>query len=288
MNLTVAGPTVGSATPFVSGPDKSSLDLAASIFTLAEPKRSRNQASKREKLEATGAELGALGEFSPHGRDQRDLQHPWCEMTAQDPGLAKKGDSAHDARVSSFQRDLAGNDLQDVIRQHITTGNPVAIEADAYYQLRRTIARRFAVHPSAVILVGSCRTGFSLKPEKRYLPVAPDSDVDIAMVSPQQFDTYWDKVFDLARKDRGWARGRVGKRFASDLFSGWITPRHLPTLPRFSEGRAWAEFFDELTTRRTCGIREIKARLYRSWDRLEAYQEVMVSKCRNDLRKGEK
>lgn len=126
--------------------------------------------------------------------------------------------------------------------------------------------------------------GFSLKPKKRYLPVPPDSDVDIAIVSSQQFDAYWDNVFDYARANWHWTKTDLGKMFTTDLFGGWIIPRHLPNLRRFSEGRSWAEFFDELTTRRTCGIREIKARLYRSWDRLEAYQEILVSKCRNDLR----
>jgi hypothetical protein len=207
-------------------------------------------------------------------------------MTAEKTEPAPADDPAHESRVSAFQTDLEGNDIQDVIRKHITTGNPVAIDADLYSQLRRVIARRFDIHPSAVILVGSCRTGFSLKPVNRYLPVAPEADVDIAIVWPQLFDMHWDNVFDLARTDRGWARTRVGKQFVSDLFHGWITPRKLPNLPRFKDGRAWAEFFDQLTVQRTCGVREIKARLYRSWDRLEAYQEIMVSKCRSDLREG--
>ena len=192
----------------------------------------------------------------------------------------------HDARVSAFRDELAKDDLHEVIQKHITTGNPVVIDPNSYFALRRTIAREFAVHPSAVILVGSCRTGFSLKQHKRYLPVNPDSDVDIAIISPQLFDAYWENVFDLARTDRGWARTKTGQRFSLNLFNGWITPRKLPNLPRFSDGRKWAEFFDGLTARRTCGIREIKARLYRSWERLEAYQEIMVTRCRDDLRKG--
>jgi hypothetical protein len=196
-------------------------------------------------------------------------------------------DPEHDARVLAFREDLAKDDLHDVIQKHITTGNPVAIDTSTYFSLRRTIAREFAVHPSAVILVGSCRTGFSLKPHKRYLPVATGSDVDMAIVSPRLFDAYWENVFDLARTDRGWARTQAGKRFAWDLFNGCITPRHLPNLPRFSDGRVWAEFFDSLTARRMCGIREIKARLYRSWERLEAYQEILVTRCRDDLRKGD-
>jgi hypothetical protein len=195
-------------------------------------------------------------------------------------------DLDHEGRVAAFREDLENGDLHDVIQKHITTGNPVAIDDSIYFLLRRMVAHEFFVHPSAVILVGSCRTGFSLKPNKRYLPVAPDSDVDIAIIEPRLFDAYWDNVFDLTRKDRGWANSHIGRRFTLDLFNGWITPRKLPNLPRFSDGRRWAEFFDALTARRTCGIREIKARLYRSWERLEAYQEIMVTRCRDDLRRG--
>lgn len=206
-------------------------------------------------------------------------------MTTNESKLDSSDDPEHNARVLSFREDVAKEDIHDVIQKHITTGDPVAIPVSTYFTLRLMIAKKFQLHPSSVILVGSCRTGFSLKPDKRYRPVGPDSDVDIAIVSSDLFDAYWDRVFDLARTDRGWAHTNTGKRFAKDLFSGWITPRTLPNLPRFSNGRAWAEFFDELTATRICGIREINARLYRSWERLEAYQEIMVTRCRDDLRK---
>ena len=137
----------------------------------------------------------------------------------------------HDARVAEFRKDLSEQNTQDVIRKHITTGDPIAVDKHTYYDLRRRVAMKFNLHPSAVILVGSCRTGFSLKPNKRYLPVSDASDVDVAVVSPPLFDAYWDNVFHRSQDDPGWARN-AGKRFATDLFRGWITPRDLPNLPR--------------------------------------------------------
>ncbi len=207
-------------------------------------------------------------------------------MTAENPNVTLPA-ATHASRVLEFQRDLAAakNDLSDVIQKHITTGEPVVIESDVYYQLRRSVAYEFGIHPSCVILVGSCRTGFSLKPKKRYECVRSDSDVDVAVISESLFDDYWDQVFDLTRSDRGWGRSE-GKSFSVDLFMGWITPQRLPNRPRFKNSRKWAEVFDDLTAKRICGIRTITARLYRSWKRLEAYQEIMVSQCRNDLRKG--
>ena len=210
-------------------------------------------------------------------------------MTTQEQHESPPFGTDCESRISAFQNDLAmaHDSLRDVIQKHITTGEPAVVAAEVYYQLRRAIAQEFRIHPSSVILVGSCRTGFSLKPEKRYQPVSMDSDVDVAVISAALFDDYWDRVFDLTRTDHGWARS-AGRKFSSDLFHGWITPRELPNRNRFEKGRKWAEFFDALTAQRTCGIRAISARLYRSWDRLEAYQEIMVSMCRNDLRKDVK
>lgn len=201
------------------------------------------------------------------------------------------GDSAshqhgpqHEVRVLAFKRDLAKGDLTDVIRRHITTGAPVVIDADTYYDLRRRVAREYGIHPTAVILVGSCRLGFSLKEKNkvRYEPVRPDSDVDVAVVAPTLFEDLWDNVFNLVHADRSWALAR-GKGFARDLFCGWITPQNLPPEPRFHSAKDWAEFFDRIAQERLCGMRRVSARLYRTWDRLEKYQEIMVRECQRDL-----
>jgi hypothetical protein len=193
----------------------------------------------------------------------------------------------HDHRVQRFCDDLGSQNISDVIRKHITTGEPVGIEPDKYFELRRQVSKNFNLHPSAVVLVGSCRLGFSLKRKKhgRYEAISHASDVDVAVISSVLFDSYWDRIFDVVQNDRDWAINK-GKKFSRDLFCGWLTPEELPNLPRFADSREWAEFFAKLTRERLCGRRTISARLYRSWSRLEAYQEIMVRECQSELRRA--
>lgn len=192
-------------------------------------------------------------------------------------------------RVSSFKRDLAAaeQDVRAVIQRHITTGAPIHVDEEAYFRLRREVSERLGVHPNDVIAVGSCRMGFSLKKKgrnhTRYLPTQPDSDVDVAVISSPLFDRYWDGVHDYFQARHDWALSDEGRLFARDLFCGWITPEKLPLIPRFDEATAWRDLFDDLTSRRICGLRTVKGRLYRDWARLESYQLRMVLKCRAEL-----
>jgi hypothetical protein len=190
----------------------------------------------------------------------------------------------HKPLVQRFRDDLAAVPVSDVIRKHITTGEPVGLSSETYFSLRKRVAEQFAVHPSAVVLVGSCRLGFSLKHKggKRYRPMSRSADVDVAVVSDRLFDAYWNQVFEAVQDDRHWALNQ-GKGFVRDLFSGWLSPHLLPNSPRFSDSREWAEFFARLTIERLCGYRTVSARLYRTWDRLEAYQKIMVETCRAEL-----
>lgn len=192
----------------------------------------------------------------------------------------------HDALVEAFRADLLCLDLVDVIRKYVTTCMPVSLDASIYFQLRRKIAAHFQLHPNDVIIVGSSCLGFSLKPEKRFLR-SQAKDIDVAIISEDLFSMFWDMVFAKVRSDRTWATAnKQNKKFVRGLFAGWITPSELPSLPTFAAAREWVEFFDELTRSRLCGIRSVNARVYRDWDRLEAYQEIHFALCKQDLRRG--
>ncbi|HZZ43136.1 MAG TPA: hypothetical protein VFE58_09370 [Tepidisphaeraceae bacterium] len=179
--------------------------------------------------------------------------------------------------VARFKTDLGELPIKDVIRKHISTGQPVAFTSHEYYSLRSTIAAEFQLHPSAVVVVGSTRIGFSLAPEHRYRRVKSGSDIDVAIVSQERFDDYWERVFLYSKSNLAWPDK---KRFKNNLFNGWIDPRFLPNTPTFEEALKWATFFDRLMESRKYGRRTITARLYRSWDRLEAYQEPSVLACK--------
>ena len=79
----------------------------------------------------------------------------------------------HEARVQRFRSDLKMLKPNEVIRKHITTGMPVELTDEVYFALRSKIADEFTLHPSAVVIVGSCRMGFSIAPRKRYRAARP-------------------------------------------------------------------------------------------------------------------
>jgi hypothetical protein len=200
---------------------------------------------------------------------------------------------ADEAILKPFIGDLRlANDnsrRSDLIRKHITTGDPRVLSPDVYFELRRRISARFGIHPSSVVLAGSCKLGFSLKPKgphngprRRFVAVSPASDVDVAVVSQKIFDELWDAVFASVYPKRDWSLD-IGRTFTRDLFNGWIDPSTLPNTPTFSRALEWSRFFDELNQSRLCDLRTVHGRLYRSWDRLEAYQDHMVRDCHSEL-----
>lgn len=181
--------------------------------------------------------------------------------------------------VDRFRADLTTLAAQDSVRKHITTGMPTELSEDDYFELRRLVGAEFDLHPSAVVLIGSCRQGFSIAPSKRWQPAHAGSDLDVAIVSAERFDVYWDSVFAYSRNDKAWHGTDRFKRFATSLFRGWIDPRGLPPVPRFAQAARWIDFFDSLMQSRRFGTRRISARLYRTWSRLDAYQELALQKC---------
>jgi hypothetical protein len=185
----------------------------------------------------------------------------------------------HQLRVSEFKNDLKNMDPVRVIRKHITTGGSAVLEASTYYDIRNEVADHFGLHPSAVVLVGSARTGFSLKPAKRYEAFGASSDLDLAIVSREKFDEFWDLVFEHLQSNRLWAKTKRYQRFLRELFMGWIWPRRLPPGPQFRHAVEWVEFEDRLGRERFRGLRSVGARLYRTWERLEAYQAIHVRAC---------
>jgi hypothetical protein len=185
----------------------------------------------------------------------------------------------HEPLIERFQADLKTLPSQDLVRKHITTGMPTELSDEDYFELRRIVAEEFELHPGNIVLIGSCRQGFSIVPKKRWRPARASSDLDVAIVSAERFDGYWESVFTYSRTNAAWSRSKRYRTFARNLFSGWIDPRGLPPVPRFAEAARWSEFFDSIMESRRFGPRRISARLYRTWSRLDAYQERAVLKC---------
>jgi Calcineurin-like phosphoesterase len=176
----------------------------------------------------------------------------------------------------ALQTDLLASRSQEAITQVLADPDerrPLLARHEAYLEFVN------AYRSSREQLVGSCRTGFSIAPTKRYREAKPNSDLDVAIVSQERFDHYWDDVFAYSVSDSAWKQSKEYKHFVRILFHGWIEPRGLPNVSRFEQATRWADFFDTLMQSRQFGQRRISVRLYRTWSRLEAYQEKAVRQC---------
>lgn len=194
------------------------------------------------------------------------------------------------ARLQEFQADL-DRPSSAVVQKHILTGSPAALSASDYFDLRHEVAMHFGIQPIEVVLVGSCRTGFTLmdKPKQsrpRYTRVESGSDLDIVVVSTRLFDTIWDTVFDYAQESAAFRKSDEAVEFRGMLFRGWIDPRGMPPGQRFELAERWIRFFDRFGRDRRFGNRRATARVYRDWVRLATYQQIAVEGCKRARREG--
>jgi hypothetical protein len=90
------------------------------------------------------------------------------------------------AEVESMLR----TDIDWLICTVLFPGTPIAFATyDEFCQFRAMVAEELSVHPSSIIFRGTTKIGFSLtpRPEKAWMEVGADSDVDLAVVDPDHF-----------------------------------------------------------------------------------------------------
>ncbi len=129
-----------------------------------------------------------------------------CREQSGVPAMAISG-SELQVRIDEFQQDLGRLEVIHVIRKHITTGPSVVLQDGDYYDLRNEVASHFQLHPSAVVVVGSCRTGFPASSRQTLtcpLPVHLRRGPGRSFPR-ERFENFWDLVFEQWRSDRLWA-----------------------------------------------------------------------------------
>ncbi|MDY6867420.1 MAG: hypothetical protein SVT56_05885 [Chloroflexota bacterium] len=183
-------------------------------------------------------------------------------------------------RINEFKADLVKNTTSFMVQKYITYGDCYALNQSQYFELKSIIANEYHLHPSQVLIVGSGKLGFSLVKRKRYHGFNSDSDIDVAIVSPDLFDRIWLEVFNYWKARYFWPEE---EKFRSYLFRGWIRPDKLPPSSIFEISHNWWEFFRELTNSQTFGPFSIKAGLYKAWHFLECYQSTCIVECRQEI-----
>ena len=164
-------------------------------------------------------------------------------------------------------------------------------------------APALGVRTAEVLVVGSASTGFSLSPDAYPRAFHDYSDIDVAVVSEELFDTVWKSLLEwghprryrLPELESQWFKDRE-----DDVFWGWITPgrlyfdglRYKEDLGGARDFRVkWFNFFRSLGTQfpdSPLSSHEVNGRLYRTRAHLLAYHSESLRRLRYRLVKAER
>lgn len=183
--------------------------------------------------------------------------------------------------MEEFKRDLKNLNSLQIVRKHVFNGASYILDNADYYQLKEDVCEHFDIEFNDVLVVGSGKLGFSIKPQRRYGKFNNDSDIDIAVVSTTLFHEIWKEAYLYQKSGSYWPKS---EDFFKYLSEGWIRPDKLPPSKYFSFAHDWWGFFTNLTTSEKYGPYKIRGGLYQSWFFLQEYQKICVEQCITEVR----
>ncbi|MFE7537718.1 hypothetical protein ACF07W_27045 [Streptomyces sp. NPDC015140] len=171
-----------------------------------------------------------------------------------------------------------------VVREFITHGPCVAISSEVHALLREAVAKHVNIHPNRdVYTVGSAKLGFSINPNHRYSHFGDESDVDVAIVSPELYGSLWREARSFVSSGGLWESDTLAD-FQENHFRGYIKPDQMPvSLVTPTAASLW-ELARELHQRQAAGPYAVTFVVWHDMDALEAYQGAAVAACQESDR----
>ena len=196
--------------------------------------------------------------------------------------------------LASFQDELNGlndgDELLDFCRKRVLHGLPYVFlgREDEYYEFRKLISEKFDIPFHEVYITGSGKLGFSPFKLKDF---DYDSDIDVAIVSPNLFELFlkdicifqWDIRESRMKVDN--VEMKMYHSFLEYGALGWMRPDKLPVSFQMAGIKGdWFEFFDSISYNQSCvGDYKVNAGVFKSYGHLETY----IVKGLNSLKKVE-
>lgn len=149
------------------------------------------------------------------------------------------------------------------------------------YEFKKEIAQLLSVHIRDIVIVGSGKLGFSLKPDNSHpglYPFTPfdgrtskKSDLDLAIVSSSLFDRELQNLYDhiVVAKEK-WVNS-ARESFSSFILKGRLTIRNLPGEFQFTKDVRSVQ-----GKYRMKYSRDINLEIYKSWHYFETYHQRNV------------
>jgi hypothetical protein len=162
----------------------------------------------------------------------------------------------------------------DILLEQLFTGLPSAFSKAADYQaVRAHLSVALNTNLANIVLVGSGRHGYSLAPDKFGRPFHARSDLDFVMIDADLFDRAWLELIRYDFKSLTFQADIVTslrEHRHNNLFWGYLEPWRLKGALSFYS-RVWFPAFMKLGLLRGTAGRDVKARVYRTWEHARSY-----------------
>lgn len=146
-------------------------------------------------------------------------------------------------------------------------------DAKSYELWRNKLAALVEVDSSEILITGSGAFGISLNPYKNYRAFDEKSDIDVAIVSEYFFNVSWRYLRNLgAAKHAMTPAAKQSVRDHVEKYIYWGTIATDKLLPYMPFGKKWMYALEEMSKESPTNGRSIKARIYKDFDSLRAYQ----------------
>ncbi len=181
-----------------------------------------------------------------------------------------------DTFFDSVRRLENKEEIIDFCRKYLIHGIPYIFteNQDDYYEFRKRIANQFDVNFYEIYITGSAKLGFSPLKQKKF---DYDSDIDVAIVSPQLYEQMLELIYEYQMKLRQ-PRRSIGEEELKEYHSfleytaiGWIRPDKLP----LSFGvrilkKSWFDFFQSISYDRSeVGNYKVAAGVFKNYSYFE-------------------
>lgn len=180
---------------------------------------------------------------------------------------------------------LVKSDSPAKLARTFLLADQVAAFADVplYAQFKQRVAATFG-KTEQVHLAGSGNWGYSLHPEKSFKAFDKSSDLDIAVISNEQFNILWSEMRRCHRQRWHLLPEREQsnlRRNAENVYAGFISPLWLPD-HRSTKRLEFRRHFNRLSDA-DIGFRPVKAFFFKNLDEAVAYYERGFAKARRAL-----
>jgi predicted nucleotidyltransferase len=176
--------------------------------------------------------------------------------------------------LKEFHKVIEIEGLEAAVNSLILQGSVFYFQNDPkkYFQFKNMLSRRLDVHTNNIEIIGSAKLGFSLNQEKLGEAFDKESDIDVAVISDRLFERAWSELISI--RDKKWLELTPKERAnltqcQSDVYWGYVSPDKVPGGTEFSKW--WWSIFEELSSHADYERRKIRGRLFKSWERAQAY-----------------